>query len=71
MAARLCDHARNVDVLMPTVHLDSLPGGVNAEPYGDIELRGFPGEVDVVRLTGGPPAVAMSDAHDLSARDIV
>ena len=71
MAARLCDHARNVDVLMPTMHLGSLPEGVIAEPYGEVELRGFPGQIDVVRLTGGPPAIAMSDAHDLWTRDIV
>ena len=32
MASRLCDHAQNVDVLMPTMHLDRLPEGVDAEP---------------------------------------
>jgi class 3 adenylate cyclase len=70
MAARLCDQARDVDVLMPTMHLGRLPEGVSAEPYGEIELRGFPGRVDVVRLTGTPPAVAMSDVNDLWTRDI-
>ena len=71
MAARLCDYAQNVDVLMPTMHLDRLPQGVDAEPYGEIELRGFPGKLDIVRLTGAPPAVAMSDVSELWTRDIL
>ena len=29
MAARLCDAARDVDVLMPTMHLDRLPGAAS------------------------------------------
>ena len=70
MAARLCDYAQNVDVLMPTMHLGRLPEGVSAEPFGEIELRGFPGKLDIVRLTGAPPAVAMSDMSELWTRDI-
>lgn len=54
MAARLCDFARGVQVLMPTMQLERLPEGVSAEPYGEVELRGFPGPVDVVSLTGAP-----------------
>jgi class 3 adenylate cyclase len=57
MAARLCDQATNFDVLMPTMHLDRLPPGVTAESYGEIELRGFPGTIDVVRLHGAPTEV--------------
>lgn len=70
LAARLCDYAQNVDVLMPTMHLDRLPEGVVAEPFGEIELRGFPGKLDVVRLTGTPRAVAMTDMGDLWTRDV-
>ena len=55
MAARLCDHAQNFDVLMPTMHLGQLPEGISAEPVGEVELRGFPGTIDIVRLTGTPP----------------
>ena len=68
MAARLCDYARGVQVLMPTMQLQRLPEGVTAEPYGEIELRGFPGPIDVVSLSGRA-AVAESrrfralDAH--------
>jgi adenylate cyclase len=54
MAARLCDRARGVEVLMPTMQLESLPQGVTTEPYGELELRGFPGAVDVVSLHGVP-----------------
>jgi len=71
MAARLCDYAQNIDVLMPTMQLERLPDGVEAQPFGDIELRGFPGTIDVVRLTGIPVAAADRDAGDLWTRDIV
>jgi adenylate cyclase len=69
MAARLCDHARNVDILMPTMHLDRLPEGVEAEPFGELELRGFPGTVGVVRLTGAPVTSESTDTGELWSRD--
>ena len=67
MAARLCDYARGVEVLMPTMHIERLPEGVEARPYGEIELRGFPGPIDVVELTGQPVAASV-DAGDLWTR---
>lgn len=70
MASRLCDHAQHVDVLMPAMHLDRLPEGVSAEPFGEIRLHGFPGLLEVVRLTGAPPRVD-TDIADLWTRDIV
>ena len=70
MAARLCDHARDVDVLMPTMHLGRMPEGVVAEPFGEVQLRGFPGTIDVVRLTGRPVPVVPTDASELWTRDI-
>lgn len=69
LAARLCDAAQNVDVLMPTMHLERLPQGVSAEPIGPVTLRGFPGELDVVRLVGAPIDEATSDAAELWSRD--
>ena len=57
MASRLCDHARGVEVLMPTMQLNWLPDGVAATPFGEVELRGFPGPVDVLQLTGVPTEV--------------
>ncbi len=67
MAARLCDYARGVEVLMPTMQIERLPEGVVAKPYGDIELRGFPGPINVVELTGQPVAASV-DAGDLWTR---
>jgi len=68
MAARLCDYAQHVDVLMPTMHLDRMPEGVSAEPFGEIELRGFPGTIHVVRLTGVPVSAPANDTSDLWTR---
>lgn len=68
MAARLCDYAENFDVLMPTMHLERLPEGVEAEPYGEIELHGFPGTIDVVRLTGAPTELQRHDTGELWTR---
>lgn len=68
MAARLCDFAQNFDVLMPSMHLDRLPEGVSAEPFGEIELRGFPGAVSVVRLTGAPVGMTHHDTGELWTR---
>jgi class 3 adenylate cyclase len=67
MAARLCDHARGVEVLMPAMHLERLPGGVTAVPIGAVELRGFPGPVEVVELTGVPSEVNL-DTGELWTR---
>jgi class 3 adenylate cyclase len=68
MAARLCDVAQSYEVLMPTMHLDRLPEGVTAVPYGEIELRGFPGAIDVVRLTGVPVLAPTNDTGELWTR---
>ena len=45
----------------------SLPEGVEARPHGEIELRGFPGPIDVVELVGTPQPAAM-DTSDLWTR---
>jgi class 3 adenylate cyclase len=71
MAARLCDYARDVDILMPAMQLERLPEGVEAEPFGEIELRGFPGSVAVLRLAGAPVSHEPQDAGDLWSRDPV
>ncbi len=52
MASRLCDHATGYDVLMPASHVEGLPEGITTEPFGDVELPGFPGVIEVVRLSG-------------------
>lgn len=68
MAARLCDLATNFDVLIPTMQLDTLPDGVVAEPYGEVTLRGFPGSIDLVKLTGAPTGVDKNDTSELWTR---
>ena len=67
MAARLCDYASGVEVLMPTMHIERLPDGTHAMPYGEIALSGFPGPIDVVEL-GGVPEPVSSDSGDLWTR---
>jgi class 3 adenylate cyclase len=67
MAARLCDHAKGIEALMPTMHIERLPDGVIATPVGEVELRGFPGPIDVVELTGEPLPVD-ADAAELWTR---
>jgi len=52
MAARLCDAAGPFEILIPTMQIERLPQGVTARPHEPLELRGFPGEVDVVNLGG-------------------
>jgi adenylate cyclase len=68
MAARLSDLATGYEVLMPTMHLDRLPEGVSATPRGEVELRGFPGPIEVVQLTGTPVHVERNDTGELWTR---
>ena len=67
MASRLCDQATEVNALMPTMHIERLPDGVTATPVGEVELRGFPGAIDVVALAGVPQPVD-ADTSDLWTR---
>ena len=69
MASRLCDHAKNFDVLIPTMQLEQLPEGVIAEPFGEVALPGFPGTIDLVRLVGAPNALDRNDTGELWTRN--
>ena len=69
MAARLCDGARDYEVLMPTMHLDRLPAGITATPHGEVELRGFPGPIEVVALSGVPAAAPQHDTDEIWTRE--
>ena len=62
MASRLCDAAGPFEILIPTMQLERLPQGVSANPREPLVLRGFPGEVDVVELSGA----LESDGSDTS-----
>ena len=68
MAARLCDAAGPHEVLMPTMQLERLPQGVMATEHGDLELRGFPGPISVVELTGQPALATTNDTGELWTR---
>lgn len=68
MASRLCDLAAPFEVLMPTMQIERLPEGVIARPYGEVELRGFPGTIDLVELSGTPVATSLNDTSELWTR---
>jgi class 3 adenylate cyclase len=68
MAARLCDAAGPHEVLLPTMQIERLPQGVHASVHHEIELRGFPGPVDVVELSGRPVLTATNDTGELWTR---
>jgi class 3 adenylate cyclase len=53
MASRLCDIAGPFEVLLPTMQL---------------ELRGFPGPIDVVELSGVPVHTPLNDTGELWTR---
>jgi adenylate cyclase len=68
MASRLCDLAGPFEVLLPTMQLERLPEGVTATPHGEVELRGFPGPIDVVELGGRPSGTPLNDTSELWTR---
>ena len=68
MAARLCDVAGPFEVLMPATQVERLPDGVTLASHGDIELRGFPGPISVVELSGVPKLAATTDTGELWTR---
>ena len=68
MAARLCDYARGVEVLMPTMQLERLPEGVRPSRTATSSSRGFPGPIDVVELPVSPSPPASTPATSGPAR---
>jgi adenylate cyclase len=68
MAARLCDTAGPHQVLIPAMGVEPLPDGVTASPAGSLPLAGFPGEVEVLELTGVPVPSANNDTGELWTR---
>lgn len=68
MASRLCDTAGPRQVLIPTMGLERLPEGIDATPAGSVTLAGFPGEIDVVELTGAPVHRPLNDTGELWTR---
>ena len=68
MAARLCDAAAPFEVLLPTMQIERLPEGVIPHAHGDLELRGFPGPISVVELSGQVVTSASTDTGELWTR---
>ncbi|MFZ1491646.1 MAG: adenylate/guanylate cyclase domain-containing protein [Ilumatobacteraceae bacterium] len=68
LAARLCDAATEWEVLLPASQVEALPEGVNAEPHEPMLLRGFPGPIEVVNLTGEPVSDGRHDTGELWTR---
>ena len=68
MASRLCDVAGPAHVLIPSMQLERMPEGVIATPHGEVELRGFPGSIDVLELSGVPIATPNGDTNELWTR---
>jgi len=68
MASRLCDVAGPFEILLPTMQIERLPEGVTVTPHGQVELRGFPGPIEVVELNGTPVNSATNDTGELWTR---
>jgi adenylate cyclase len=65
MASRLCDVAANHQVLIPAMGIERLPDGITAAPAGAVTLAGFPGEIEVLELTGNPRPASQNDTGEL------
>jgi class 3 adenylate cyclase len=68
LASRLCDAAGPYEILIPTMQLERLPEGIQASPQGSLELRGFPGPIEVFELSGELTESARHDAGELWTR---
>jgi len=68
LAARLCDATGANEVLMPADQVDALPEGIESQPYGWLELRGFPAPIQVVELYGRADPMPRNDTGELWTR---
>ena len=68
MASRLCDIAGRHQVLISAMGVERLPEGVIAAPIGGVQLAGFPGDVEVLELTGVPAPADNNDTGELWTR---
>jgi class 3 adenylate cyclase len=50
------------------MQLEQLPHGIHAAPHGSLDLRGFPGEVEVFELSGELIDGERRDASELWTR---
>ena len=68
MASRLCDSAGPYEILIPSMQLERLPEGIHATPQGAVELRGFPGPIEVFELSGELTDSGRQDTSELWTR---
>jgi adenylate cyclase len=68
LAARLCDAAGPYEILIPSMQLERLPEGIHATPQGSLELRGFPGPIEVFEISGALAENARPDTSELWTR---
>jgi hypothetical protein len=64
----LCDAAGPYEVLIPTMQLGRLPNGIHASPHKALELRGFPGLIEVFELSGELDPDDRRDSSELWTR---
>ncbi len=65
LAARLCDEAAGIGVLIPTDHIIVLPLGVKTQAHTAIKLHGFADPVDVAVLVGQPVLTERQDTSEI------
>ena len=58
----------SAQVLIPAMHLHTLPQGIEASTHGSLELRGFPGEIEVFELSGQVVHAPSGDTSELWTR---
>ena len=69
MASRLCDTAATAPGADPDDGPRAPAGGASSPiPIGSVALAGFPGEIDVLELTGRPTEVEHTDTGELWTR---
>lgn len=65
LAARLCDSAAGIGVLIATEQISELPHGVTAQSREAIELRGFADPIEVSVLVGRPIIAERQDTTEI------
>jgi class 3 adenylate cyclase len=68
LAARLCDEAAGIGVLIPTDHIIELPLGVKTQAHTAIKLHGFADPVEVAVLVGQPVLAERQDTSEIWAQ---
>ena len=68
MAARICDAADPLEVLIPADQVENLPDGVTFESHEALHLRGLHEAIHVIALSGEVKDAARNDTGELWTR---